>query len=102
VAVVSKHWDSFTVSVGMMLEVVQEAFYDPRREEIQEGQRKTSFQLQTDRNHTNPLQTVQSYVLRAHSNHTHVTAIFRSSSVSCWIQHRRPFVDSYIDDGTVQ
>lgn len=29
----SKHWDSFTVSVGMMLEVVQEAFYDPRREE---------------------------------------------------------------------
>ena len=39
---------------------------------------------------TNPLQTFQSYVLRAHSNYTHVTAIFRSSSVSCWIQHRRP------------
>ena len=69
---------------------------------IQERQRKTSFQLQTDCNHTNPLQTFQSNVLRAHSNHTYVTAIFRSSSVPCWIQHRRPFVDSNTDDGTVQ
>jgi len=33
VAVGSKHWDSFIVFVGMLLEVVQAAFYDPRREE---------------------------------------------------------------------
>ena len=39
---------------------------------------------------------------KPHSNHTYVTAIFRSSSVPCWIQHRRPFVDSNTDDGTVQ
>ena len=35
-------------------------------------------------------------------NYTYATAISRSSSVSCWLQHRRPFVDSDFDHGVVQ
>ena len=54
---------------------------DTPHNHIQEKQCNTSFQLQTNCNHTNPLRTFQSSVLWTHSNNTNVTTI---SSVPCW------------------